>query len=151
PPSAAGAGAQISQAQIEELLRAHNRWRAEVGAPNLTWSSIVAASAQRWANQLAPGRLEHDQRSEYGENLYWGSGVQTPTAAVDSWGSEKQKLAYRGEAINNQNFKCVGHYTQMVWRNSKELGCGIARGSDGSSTWVCRYNPGGNVLGAKPY
>src|SRR5262249_9712563 len=69
PPSAADAGAQVSRAQIEELLRAHNRWRAEVGAPNLTWSTTVAASAQRWANQLAPGQLKHDQRTEYGENL----------------------------------------------------------------------------------
>ena len=34
-----GANAQVSADQIQELLGSHNRWRAEVGVPNLIYSS----------------------------------------------------------------------------------------------------------------
>jgi pathogenesis-related protein 1 len=150
PPNTAAAPAQIGPAQIQELLRAHNRWRAEVGVPGLTWSSAVAASAQAWADKLAAiGDLRHDA-TNYGENLYMGSGPRTPTEAVDNWGSEKAECNYRGEAIGNQTC-VVGHYTQVVWRGSRELGCGVARTADGSHVWVCRYNPPGNFTGQRPY
>jgi hypothetical protein len=44
----------------------------------------------------------------------------------------------------------VGHYTQIVWRETKEVGCAIdsAKGQD---VLVCRYFPAGNVQGQKPY
>lgn len=137
--------------QTEEFLRAHNRWRAEAGVPNLVWSDAAAASAQQCANQLAAsGKLAHTcPAAGYGENL--AGGHATPTEVVDDWASEKATCGYRGEAINNQNFNCVGHYTQIVWRNSKEVGCGAARTADGTSFWVCRYHPAGNIVGTKPF
>ncbi len=52
-----------------------------------------------------------------------------------------------------------GHYTQVVWRDSTELGCGMANctvnnpfgGSGPWQLWVCNYNPPGNYVGMKPY
>src|SRR5688572_2424887 len=147
-PAAGVAG--VSAAHIQELLRAHNRWRAEVGVPNLTWSNAVAAGAQEWATKLAAsGTLQHAS-SGFGENLSMSSGPQTPTEVVDNWGSEKAKCNYKGEPIGSQTCE-VGHYTQIVWRNSTELGCGVARVANGATFWVCRYNPAGNVIGEKPY
>lgn len=142
---------EVSAAHSQDLLRAHNRWRAKVGVPNLTWSNTLAAGAQEWANKLAAsGTLQHDASSGFGENLSISSGPQTPTEAVDNWGSEKTKCNYKGEPIGTQTC-VVGHYTQIVWRNSTELGCGVARAADGATFWVCRYNPAGNMMGEKPY
>jgi hypothetical protein len=40
----------------------------------------------------------------------------------------------------------VAHYTQMIWPQTTEIGCGYAPG--GGFNWlVCRYNPGGNKDG----
>jgi pathogenesis-related protein 1 len=52
-----------------------------------------------------------------------------------------------------------GHYTQMVWKNTKEVGCATATVSGKSSSGlsgvvvylVCRYSPPGNIVGQKPY
>jgi hypothetical protein len=40
----------------------------------------------------------------------------------------------------------TGHFTQVIWRSSKQLGCGMAL-CRGNHFWVCRYSPAGNVGG----
>jgi len=51
--------------------------------------------------------------------------------------------------------KVCGHYTQMFWRDTKEVGCATAIGNDGtkntSDYLVCRYSPLGNYNGQRPY
>jgi hypothetical protein len=42
----------------------------------------------------------------------------------------------------------VGHYTQLIWPTTREVGCAVAKGQ-GNDVLVCRYAPAGNVLGEK--
>jgi hypothetical protein len=37
----------------------------------------------------------------------------------------------------------AGHFTQVVWKGSKQVGCGVAACGD-KTYWVCRYTPTGN-------
>ena len=37
-----------------------------------------------------------------------------------------------------------------VWRDSKEVGCGVGQ-SGKVQIWVCEYNPPGNVIGERPF
>ena len=122
-----------------------------MGVPNLTWSDSLAAGAQEWANQLAAqgGNLVHSSGS-YGENLFGGGGkVWGPTDAVNSWGSEKQ--LYNGEAINDTNYMQVGHSTQMVWRSTTEVGCGVATPPTATRSGFVATAPPGNMQGEKPF
>lgn len=144
-------GSGVSAAQINEMVSAHNRWRAEVGVPAIKWSPRLAADSQEWADKLAAdgGGLVHSS-GPYGENLFGGGGkAWGPTDAVNSWGSEK--ALYNGEAIDDQNYMNVGHYTQMVWRSTTDVGCGVATSASGNTVWVCRYTPAGNMIGEKPF
>ncbi len=136
-----------------EILAAHNKYRQKVGVPPLKWSGSLAISAQNWAKQLAAtNQLQHSSTNS-GENLWAGTkGRFSQTQMVDSWGSEKQYF------IPNRPFpntckggwqKC-GHYTQIIWKNTKEVGCGMAR-SRNTDYFVCQYNPPGNFEGEKPY
>ncbi|MCI5139186.1 MAG: hypothetical protein D3922_12405, partial [Candidatus Electrothrix sp. AR1] len=64
------------------------------------------------------------------------------------WGGGGVK--YYDYATNSCHSVC-GHYTQVVWRSTKEVGCGMASCNDKAQLWVCQYNPRGNMLGQKPY
>lgn len=134
----------------QEMLTAHNTWRRRVGVPNLRWSSQLASYAQEWANNLArSNRLAHRSNNKYGENLAWASGQQlSPTQVVQMWGNESQDYNYASNSCRSG--KVCGHYTQIVWKNSTEVGCGMAR-SGNQEFWVCNYNPPGNYIGQKPY
>jgi hypothetical protein len=115
----------------------------------LTWSDELAAHAQSWADHLASlgGRtLEHSPQDAEGENLWLGTSSRfNYTAMVDSWGNEKS-FFFRGIFPNissTRNWKDVGHYTQIIWQNTSQVGCAIAS-SKGNDVLVCRYNPPGN-------
>ena len=133
----------------QEFLEAHNVYRTEVGIENLTWSDELAQSATEWAEELAKTCAFEHSTGNYGENLWKGTaGAFSITQVVDSWGSEKQDYNY------NENSCAVGavcgHYTQIVWESTTEVGCGTAT-CDGWDVWVCQYTPAGNVIGQKPY
>ena len=134
----------------QEMVNAHNQWRSKLGLPPLRWSDEVANVAQEHANYLAStGRFEQNPRTRYGENIFMASGRQySPKEVVDEWGSE---VAYYDYATNScRPGEMCGHYTQVVWRDTTEVGCAVAR-SGNREVWVCNYNPTGNYRGQKPY
>ena len=149
----------------------HNEWRSEVGVGEIHWSSELESKAEQWANSLKEGnecRLKHGST---GENLYgagplmtadskdeqgnwiWRNSLQTvtPKDVVDSWGSEKQWYDHESNACSAPAGKSCGHYTQVVWRDSTEVGCAMAVCEDFSQVWVCNYSPPGNVTGKRPF
>jgi len=158
----AKAQSDTSFVPIQQILDAHNAYRIEVGVPALNWSTDLAAYAQAWATELATNRscdMQHRPEDEnnpwnqkYGENIYWGGGTNwTPTVldAVADWSDEKNDFDR-----NTKGCKvgaACGHYTQMVWKNSTTVGCGVAKCPDGNVIVVCNYDPAGNVEGEKPY
>jgi len=149
-------------AGIDQMLAAHNAARQEVGLPDLTWSPELATYAQAWANQLIAegGNLRHRSPSEQtlrnvGENLSGsrssaaGGALQNPARAVAGWVAEKVDYDYASNRCAPG--KVCGHYTQMIWRETTEVGCGVARNADQTSeVWVCNYSPAGNYVGERP-
>lgn len=142
-----GGSANNGHDMVQEILDAHNKYRAEAGVPPLRWSDSLAANAGQWANQLAAtGKFEH---SGAAENLAQGSaGSFSVTGLVEMWGNEKQHFTPGTfpNVSDTGNWADVGHYTQVVWRNTTEVGCGLASGN-GNDVLVCHYNPAGNLRG----
>ena len=131
----------VSAAEQQALLSLHNSYRAQHCVPALTWSAELAASAQRWADNCW---IAHDfHRGHIGENLAWG-GDRSASSAVDAWYKEVEDYNYSKPGFVTG----IGHFTQMIWRNSKQLGCGVAKCYLGTvRLWVCRYAPTGNWAG----
>jgi uncharacterized protein YkwD len=141
---------QLTAAQKQEFIDAHNRWRSDVGVPPLKWSNDLENYAAEWAviNGKLNCNMEHRTAHLYGENLYWSSGMDfSPKGAVDSWGSEIKD--YHGEVVG-QSKGVVGHYTQIVWRTTTEVGCAAFK-CGSALLVVCNYNPPGNWRGQHPY
>ena len=122
----------------------------------------LARFAQEWAEEVArTGKTGHRpgigrSSQKYGENIAWGKGggyaVRT---AARSW-YEERKSYTPGTPIPEdfRDFK-AGHYTQMVWRDTTEIGSGKAfiRTGDrkGYLFVVCNDNLCGNLAGEKPF
>lgn len=146
---------------IQPILDAHNKERASLGLPPLTWNVELAKGAADWAQHLAEvGRLEHSKpqdrgRRFIGENLAMGTaGGYAPATMVAGWIAEKKDFLYGTfPAVTNSStgdWRLVGHYTQVIWRNTTGIGCAKAS----TALWdvlVCRYDPAGNTTGQKPY
>ena len=151
-----GSGGDTEPANMAGMLEAHNAARAAVmpaatpAIPPLTWSSTVAAAAEAWASQC---NFSHNTMG-YGQNIYASTGGSTPEQVVAAWVSEDKDYNYADNSCSN----VCGHYTQVVWRDSTELGCGVQSCTTGSpfggGSWqiyVCDYDPPGNFVGQKPY
>jgi hypothetical protein len=141
--------ASFTSQDIQVILQAHNKERKVFGESNLIWNSEIANYAQEWAKYLAnrDQGLTHRQKSGYGENiaLHYSN---NPAYGVDLWNEEKKDFVY--EPIGNTLSKTL-HYTQVIWRNTREVGCGWAQGASGVIYFVCNYNPPGNYMGQRPY
>jgi hypothetical protein len=132
-----------------EILAVHNAYRAEVGMPPLVWSATLASYAQNWANYLVANNLFQHSGGPYGENLArgWPSGYWSDTSLVNLWGDEKQYFKCGIFPDVSTTGDVVGHYTQMIWPTTTELGCGVASSDIYGKCLVCEYNPPGNWIG----
>ncbi|XP_078357919.1 Golgi-associated plant pathogenesis-related protein 1-like isoform X1 [Oculina patagonica] len=128
----------------EQCLKWHNEFRTKHQVDPVTWSDDLTTGAQRWANILVQNNtFEHEKGIQPGENLYL-SGKPIPEEPC----SEASQLFY-GE-IKDYNFDKpgfsmkTGHFTQLVWKKTKEIGAAMATRQDGRLVVVVRYNPPGN-------
>ncbi|HEX8239049.1 MAG TPA: CAP domain-containing protein [Allosphingosinicella sp.] len=142
----------------QRLLAAHNRERSAAGIAALAWDPELAQEAAAWGEQLAAsGEFEHapdnGEEDPQGENLWAGTpGAYAPEEMVGGWIEEK-KYFRPGRFPDNSrtgDFADVGHYTQLMWRESDRVGCALARGAE-EEVLVCRYRTAGNVVGERPF
>ena len=177
-PMGGKSGSNPETGRLIGITAAHNAVRAAVqtttALPPLAWSETLAQYAQQWVDSLAATSCSspHHRSSQdldkvgYGENLYVSlSSVGSSTAqqAVDAWAAEKACYTYGNFMTNDKcdttcytklNSDGCGHYTQIVWRTSTEVGCGVATCTNGGAKediWICNYKPPGNYIGNKPY
>ncbi len=145
-PSAAPAEAKNDTADpfARSITERHNFYRQKHSAPPLRWSEEIRRYAQEWADRLAnEDRMYHRTERRYGENIYWISGGEPGgEAPVDSWYSEIRMYNFSSPGFTSG----TGHFTQVVWVGSTELGCGKAKSRRGGTYIVCNYNPPGNYL-----
>lgn len=105
--------------------------------------------AQEWADTCAKtSSLQHRANNQYGENIfsmYSSDYSHVPTArdAIKEWYDEIKQHSFSSSGVPQGSL----HFTQVVWRGSKELGVGIAKNKRGQTYVVCNYSPKGNFIG----
>lgn len=159
----------LAHPRMAGMLEAHNlvRSRADpVPQPALeplVWSDRVAADAGDWARRCIQ---DHDPSvGDRGQGENWRSwslaGDLTATQVVleSGWALEADDYDYESNTCAGADnpFAC-GHYTQIVWRDTTEVGCafqecpnGLRNWRDGHEIWFCRYEAAGNIVGQWPY
>ncbi|MEA5619190.1 CAP family protein [Cronbergia sp. UHCC 0137] len=142
-----------------QALKKHNEYRLKHKVPALVLDTQLNTSAQQWANTLASqGQFKHSGKSGVGENLYiWMSSSPTNTntitseadKAVNAWYNEIKDYNFQSPGFSSK----TGHFTQVVWKSTSKLGCGIASGKYNNMYArfvVCQYTTPGNFTNAFP-
>lgn len=130
-------------------------------AADLTWSTSLASTAAEIAASCYYAHNVTANGGGYGQNI--AAGVQ-----ADNISAVITELFYNNEIVNfpkpygqenpdMTNFENWGHFTQVVWASTTEVGCytqdcsssGLSNvGSDvGPYFTVCNYSPPGNYIG----
>ncbi|KAI9158977.1 Protein PRY2 [Paramyrothecium foliicola] len=119
------------------ILNSTNTFRTQHNASDLSWNDTLAEFAVDYLEE-ADCEFEHSG-GPYGENL--AIGYPNTTASIEAWGNERDKYDF-GDAEFDEE---TGHFTQLVWKNTTDVGCG--RRLCGERGWylACEYWPRGNV------
>ncbi|KAF5404559.1 hypothetical protein PHET_01787 [Paragonimus heterotremus] len=152
----------------DEAVAAHNAFRSMHGCPNLQFDLDLAISAQNYAKVLAAKEnLVHSGCEDYGENLAtrMSSGVvqlsgthnlqyltfkvimtkkpDLSKEATQLWYDEINLHDFGGDFNPNS-----GHFTQVIWKETRNAGFGVAKSSDEHKIFVVgHYKPAGNING----
>lgn len=164
PPTHPASYYGLAQAARDEgrlravMLDRHNAERESLGLAPLEWDAALAADAARYAESMArSGRFAHstaaDRAIPSGENLWMGSrGLYDYQTMVGGFIDEKRYWRRGGrlpDISTTGRWQDVGHYSQMIWRGTRKLGCALGEGAD-FDYLVCRYVPAGNMFGQGP-
>lgn len=161
-PSPVGGGSEDNE---ENWLEAHNVIRRLAHNVNddsvdLDWSPELAEQAKTYAEYMAETEdykhsnyknqdvCDIDKSYKCGENLSENTNLfKTPMETVQRWYDECKD--YSGSQTAD-----TGHYTQVVWKNAKEVGCAYATNNSGKQYNVCLYDTGNitvNGIGFNEY
>jgi pathogenesis-related protein 1 len=157
----------LTQPEIQDVLDVHNQARAKVCLPGLVWDDAAASAAQQYINNNN-GQCPSDHSSQssrdssykkfggacsnptfkycstsmLGENIASGSiGYYSAGDLVNLWVEEKSLFSC-GKLPSFQYDS--GHYSQVVWKDTTKVGCGIRDCPNGFTTLLCNYYPPGN-------
>ncbi|CAK9298291.1 unnamed protein product [Gordionus sp. m RMFG-2023] len=138
--------------EIKSILNTHNKYRAYVNPASsamfkLRWSSEGAIKAQAMTKRCIfnHSSLDRDRAiskySEGGQNLFLSRGtfVWNWNDIIKSWHDEVSDFTF-GVHRNTT----TGHYTQVVWGTTQEVGCAMTQ-CNADKIYACNYYPSGNI------
>lgn len=149
----------VSSDYIQGILDVHNNHRLNHSAPPLTWSNELASIAQQIGQSCV---YAHDQNAGgggYGQNIGAGAPTDQVSALISNNMYNDEIGFYPGynSEPDMSDFHHWGHFSQIVWKETQEVGCatvncpgGLANTGEGVNPdfTVCNYRPVGNVAGA---
>ncbi|XP_068223932.1 scoloptoxin SSD552-like [Palaemon carinicauda] len=171
----------VSDADQAMILEMHNLYRVKVAQGNeasgdpgpqptganireLKWNDELAKVAQALADQCL---FNHDKSSDrkicsrsyaVGQNIFVKQGYLIDTSwktAINFWYDQVYGMPNTiVSSFSDDTLVYIDTYTQVVWANTYEIGCGGIHDNKTDSElkiYVCNYGPAGNILGQEIY
>ncbi|RYR73579.1 hypothetical protein Ahy_A02g007998 [Arachis hypogaea] len=121
----------------DEFLHAHNWVRNKYNLPPYTWDENLESVARKYLMERYDDcRVIH---SKYGYEKDW-------------YDFNKLTCTPPPPSKPNRPPKMCGHFTQIVWRDSLRVGCGLQHCNDRNAGMLiaCEYDPPGNYANENP-
>ncbi|KAI3324647.1 PR-1-like protein [Xylariaceae sp. AK1471] len=125
------------------ILNSTNFYRDAHNASAVAWNKTLESFAADYLDKVGDEDCKFAHSGgPYGENL--ALGCSNATSCVEAWGDEGKKYNYQKGKFSED----TGHFTQLVWKNTTDVGCGKRLCGEKGWYLVCEYWPRGNVIGA---
>ncbi|KAM3509614.1 hypothetical protein MY10362_000507 [Beauveria mimosiformis] len=143
-------------------VKYHNAYRENHSAGSLSWDPTLAA----YALELAQTCVFAHNTSMGGDDFRFGQNLAMAASSGDlgtmdsavgkaskDWYAEVADFGNSYGQENPATSAMVGHFTQLVWKNTQKVGCATFKCPPGANFnmpslyTVCNYSPPGNVQG----
>ncbi|GMH10113.1 hypothetical protein Nepgr_011954 [Nepenthes gracilis] len=150
PPRRPGRKAWGHRSGTFEFLATHNKIRAQYGEPPLTWSRKLARYARRYGAKIAVNCTMVHSGGPLRREPFWALRDRwTASMIVESWASEGE--FYDKTKGCSLGLDECGHFTQIVWRGTKQVGCRRIQCQTKGIIGICVYDPPGNYDDESPF
>lgn len=162
PVKTTHAAAPTASTYQEAVIYHHNYHRANHSAQPLTWSPKMASFAKGIAESCDYAHNVQYGGGGYGQNIAAGAPLQDISGVITDQFYNNEVKYYKGMYGTNNpdmsNFESWGHFSQVVWKDTREVGCytidcsgrkGGLKGITGQYSniaplfTVCNYSPPG--------
>ena len=128
------------------MLNSHSYFRKRHGVPVLKLNEELNKMAQAFAKSLSSSGQSFSKdiynEEPLGINVLISDKDLKPEKICNEWYNESKKYDY----TNYYKFqKGTGHFTQMIWKNTEEIGIGFEKNDDKMYV-VAYYYPAGNIF-----
>ncbi|KAF6253115.1 CAP domain-containing protein [Scenedesmus sp. NREL 46B-D3] len=137
PTTAAPAPASPKDAELLAALTVLNAFRQSHQAAPLAWDERLEASAKAWA---ATCQFAVSGTPGVGEGLGFGYG--SLPQAIKDWYGQVSVYNFTNPGWSSKS----GLFSQMVWRDTRAVGCAFNKACPWAM-FVCHYSPPGNMVG----
>ena len=136
----------------EKVLKKHNEFRKKHGVGNLKLNAdlceLAQSSAEKYSETvienicMIPPKLYKDDI--VGENIAIidNNNSINMEDIVNKWYEEKQNYVFD----SNKYIENTGHFTQLIWKKTKEIGFGYKKSNNGKVYFIAIYYPAGNIF-----
>ncbi|XP_063775550.1 cysteine-rich venom protein-like [Pseudophryne corroboree] len=136
-----------------QILDLHDEYRRKTDPPScnmlkMVWNEKARKNAEIVASQCKVGHSDVSMRNtdnyKCGENIYYAFDKVPWRAVIAAWFSEGPDFVYgKGPVDINKE---VGHFTQLMWATSHDMGCAVAECNNPlfKYIFVCHMCPAGN-------
>uniref|UniRef100_A0A0K0E6K5 SCP domain-containing protein n=2 Tax=Strongyloides stercoralis TaxID=6248 RepID=A0A0K0E6K5_STRER len=127
----------------DRILEETNRYREAHRVDPLTYDYDLEKAAQGYAKYLGDRNLfQHDKRNK---QKGWGENLAKMSASLGSLATKKWYDEVKLYDFSKNQFSYgTGHFTALVWKGTKKVGCGIYMKREMLYV-VCKYSPPGNM------
>jgi len=146
---------QINSLDLEkiraDILDNHNYHRKRHQVDELTRNKEIETIAQSYSHYLASiDTVKYSKNNKYGENIYFinlNKDINNiGQKASQNWYQEIFNYDFTNHNHNNINTPEIRHFTQLIWKETKQIGCGASCNKNNNCFIVCNYYPPGNNL-----
>ena len=133
---------------LEDILNSHNEIRAKHKSPPLILNPSLSTLAQKDIEKMIEVKeIKKKTNKRLGINLFTSKNNCSGEEVTSFWYKGKDRYNFENNDKINYKDEIMNNFTQLIWKNTKEVGFGFTNDEEGNFYVLAYYFPKGNIKG----